>query len=479
MAATRQCVPVYRDILADRETPVSAFLKVDNGGDAFLFESVERGEKWGRYSFLGISPRAIFKSRGKEIEIIEKGSSKRYKGDPLDHLRRFIAPFETGHVEGMPLFCGGAVGYMGYDMVKMFEKLPSTARDELDVPDSFFMLADSVLIFDALESKIRVVSNIPLSGDVSPEDAYEEAKKKIDDVVGLLKEGTPRPPDEWKGAGEEVLSNFTRDDFIDAVNRSKEYILAGDIIQVVISQRFQAELDVAPFTIYRALRLVNPSPYMFFLRLGDIELVGSSPEVLVRVEEGGIDVRPIAGTRPRGGNEGEDQANEAELINDEKERAEHIMLVDLGRNDVGRVAKTGSVSVNEFMAIERYSHVMHIVSNVHGVLDGKNDALDALRACFPAGTLTGAPKIRAMEIIDEIEPCRRGPYGGAVGYIGFSGNLDMCITIRTILIKGGKLYIQAGAGIVADSDAESEYWETINKAKAMLKAVKMARAGLE
>ncbi|MFQ5587185.1 MAG: anthranilate synthase component I family protein, partial [Thermodesulfobacteriota bacterium] len=280
-------------------------------------------------------------------------------------------------------------------------------------------------------------------------------------------------------SGEDIVSNCTRDGFVGAVKSAKEYIRAGDIIQVVLSQRFQTELDVEPFDVYRALRLVNPSPYMFFLRLGDVELVGSSPEILVRVEGRDIDVRPIAGTRPRGKSDTEDIEYERELLGDAKERAEHIMLVDLGRNDIGRVSETGSVEVNEFMVVERYSHVMHIVSNVHGTLAEGKDALDALRACFPAGTLTGAPKIRAMEIIDEMEPCRRGPYGGAVGYIGFSGNMDMCITIRTILIKGGKIYIQAGAGIVADSDPESEFQETINKARGMLKAVEIARAGLE
>ncbi len=474
-----RCVPVYRDILADTETPVSAFLKIDDGSDAFLFESVEGGEKWGRYSFLGISPRATFMSRGNVVEIVENGSVRRVEGDPIELLREFISPYEAAHFEGMSRFYGGAVGYMGYDMVRLFETLPSDASDELDLPDSFFMIADIVLIFDNLESRIRIVSNIPVDSETPPAELYGRAKERINGVVARLKEGKIPPVRNSEISGDGIVSNCTRDGFVEAVNTAKEYIRAGDIIQVVLSQRFQTELDVEPFDIYRALRLVNPSPYMFFIRLGGVELVGSSPEILVRVEGDDIDVRPIAGTRPRGKSEKEDVEYERELLGDAKERAEHIMLVDLGRNDIGRVSETGSVEVNEFMVVERYSHVMHIVSNVHGTLEEGSDALDALRACFPAGTLTGAPKIRAMEIIDEMEPCRRGPYGGAVGYIGFSGNMDMCITIRTILIKDGKIYIQAGAGIVADSDPDAEFQETINKAKGMLKAVEIARAGLE
>ncbi|MFQ5329772.1 MAG: anthranilate synthase component I [Thermodesulfobacteriota bacterium] len=479
LSAEKRCIPVYRDIVADTDTPVSAFLKIDDGCDAFLFESVEGGEKWGRYSFLGIAPRATFKSMGRVVEIVEDGMARCVEGDPLELLRDFISPYETAHVEGMARFYGGAVGYMGYDMVRLFEALPSDAGEELDLPDSFFMIADTVLIFDNLQSRIRVVSNVPVGNSTSPADLYERAKERIDGVIARLREGKIPAVSNRELSGEDIVSNWSRDEFTGAVDRAKEYIRAGDIIQVVLSQRFQTDLDVEPFDVYRSLRLVNPSPYMFFLRLGDVELVGSSPEILVRVEGSDIDVRPIAGTRPRGKSEREDVEYERELIGDAKERAEHIMLVDLGRNDIGRVSKTGSVAVDEFMVVERYSHVMHIVSNVHGTLEEDCDALDALRACFPAGTLTGAPKIRAMEIIDEMESCRRGPYGGAVGYIGFSGNMDMCITIRTILIKNNTIYIQAGAGIVADSDPESEFQETINKAKGMLKAVEIARAGLE
>jgi anthranilate synthase component 1 len=479
IAEKGRCVPVYREILADTETPVSAFLRIDDGGSSFLFESAEGGEKWGRYSFLAISPRATFASSGNKVEIVENGSIRRMKGDPLDLLRDFIAPYKTSQVEGLPRFYGGAVGYMGYEMVRLFERLPDTSTKDIDIPDSFFMLADTVLIFDNLESKIKIVSNIYISKADNLKELYENAVAKIDSLVSRIKN---RPLPSFKSrelSGAEIVSNFSKRDFLDAVSKSKEYIRAGDIIQVVISQRFQTLLDVDPFYIYRALRLVNPSPYMFFMRLGAIELIGSSPEVLVRVEGRDIDVRPIAGTRPRGKDEEEDKLFENELINDSKERAEHIMLVDLGRNDIGRVSEIGSIEVNEFMVIEKYSHVMHIVSNIHGILKEGKDSLDALRACFPAGTLTGAPKIRAMEIIEEIEPSKRSAYGGTVGYLGFSGNMDMCITIRTIIIKDGKVYVQAGAGIVADSDPEAEYKETVIKAKGMLKAVEIARKGLE
>lgn len=479
IAEKDRCVPVYRNILVDTETPVSAFLRIDDGGSSFLFESAEGGEKWGRYSFLAISPRATFKSSGDEVEIVEDGSVRKMKGDPLDLLREFIAPYKSAQVEGLPRFYGGAVGYMGYEMARLFERLPDTSTKDIDIPDSFFMLADTVLIFDNLESKMKIVSNIYISKDDNTEELYKNAVAKIDSLVSRLKNRSIPSLRSRDLSGVEIVSNFSKRDFLDAVTKSKEYIRAGDIIQVVISKRSQTSLDVDPFSIYRALRFVNPSPYMFFLRLDGIELVGSSPEVLVRVEGRDIDVRPIAGTRPRGSEEEEDRRLENELINDCKERAEHIMLVDLGRNDVGRVSEIGSIEVNEFMIIERYSHVMHIVSNIHGILKEGKDPLDALRACFPAGTLTGAPKIRAMEIIEEIEPSKRGAYGGTVGYLAFSGNMDMCITIRTILIKDGKIYIQAGAGVVADSDPEAEYEETVNKAKGMLKAIEIAREGLE
>jgi anthranilate synthase component 1 len=374
------------------------------------------------------------------------------------------------------------VGYVGYDVARFFERLPDTTLDDLDLPDACFLFTDTLLIFDNLRQRITVVSNAHVK-DPSPgglEGAYEEAVRSIEAIVGELRKPVPvrppAPPAPLRGA---PRSTLTRESFEAAVRRCKEYVRAGDIIQAVLSRRLEIPTSADPFDIYRALRIINPSPYMYYLRLGDLRLVGSSPEVLVRLEEGRIDLRPIAGTRPRGRDEAEDRRLEQELLADPKERAEHIMLVDLGRNDVGRVAEVGSVEVNELMVTERYSHVMHIVSNVRARLQPERDAFDLLRACFPAGTVTGASKIRAMEIIEELEPVKRGPYAGAVGYFSFSGNMDTCITIRTILCRPGRAYIQAGAGIVADSDPAREYQETASKAEAMLSAVGMAEAGLE
>ncbi|MDP2682399.1 MAG: anthranilate synthase component I [Deltaproteobacteria bacterium] len=481
-AKTGNLIPIFREIMADMDTPVSAFRKIDNGGPAFLFESVEGGEKWGRYSLLGVEPKVIFKSKGDNIEIISGSEKDTRKGDPITILKEMLSGYRPVPAGDLPRFYGGAVGYIGYDMVRFFENLPDTGLSDIGIYDGFFVITDTVLVFDNLEHKIKVVANAFIGDRDNPADIYEKAVKKIDALVERLKTSSPeaqRPRESKSQRAKEIISNFTKEEFINGVLKVKEYIQAGDAIQVVLSQRFETGLDVEPFDIYRALRIINPSPYMFYLRLDGIELVGSSPEILVRVEEGGIDVRPIAGTRPRGKDKATDKKLEEELLKDPKELAEHIMLVDLGRNDVGRVAETGSVSVNELMVVERYSHVMHIVSNVHGQLRQDKDSFDALRACFPAGTLTGASKVRAMEIIEEIEPCKRGAYGGSVGYFGFSGNMDMAITIRTLVIKNGKIYIQAGAGIVADSDPEKEYQETINKAKAMLRAVEMAREGLE
>ncbi|MEK7828775.1 MAG: anthranilate synthase component I, partial [Deltaproteobacteria bacterium] len=472
----------FREIMADMDTPVSAFKNIDKGGPAFLFESVEGGEKWGRYSLLGVEPKVIFKSKGDNIEIITDSKKETRKGDPITVLKEILSGYRPVPAGDLPRFYGGAVGYIGYDMVRFFENLPDTGLSDIGMYDSFFVITDTVLVFDNLEHKIKVVANAFIGDRDNPADIYEKAVKKIDALVERLKTPSPetqRVKESKSQRVKEVVSNFTKEKFMDGALKVKEYIKAGDAIQVVLSQRFETGLDVEPFDIYRALRIINPSPYMFYLRLDGVELVGSSPEILVRVEEGGIDVRPIAGTRPRGKDKATDKKLEEELLKDPKELAEHIMLVDLGRNDVGRVAETGSVSVNELMVVERYSHVMHIVSNVHGQLRQDKDSFDALRACFPAGTLTGAPKVRAMEIIEEIEPCRRSAYGGSVGYFGFSGNMDMAITIRTLVIKNGKIYIQAGAGIVADSDPEKEYQETINKAKAMLRAVELAREGLE
>lgn len=477
-AAEARIVPVFRDILADTETPVSAFMKIDTGGDAFLLESVEGGEKWGRYSLLGARPRLAVRSRGTDIEIIEGGVLRTERGDPIETLKRLVSGFEAAHVEGAPRFFGGAIGYIGYDMVRRIEKLPDSTPKDLGLYDMFFIFTDTLLVFDNIEHKIKVIANAFIEEGADLEAAYSEATGKIEDLVRVLRTREVSSAPDAPGFVPEIRSNFRREDFCAAVKKAKEYITEGDIFQVVLSQRFETALEVEPFDIYRALRVVNPSPYMFFLRLGGTTLVGSSPEILVRVDGSDINVKPIAGTRRRGRDAEEDLELEKELLADPKERAEHIMLVDLGRNDIGRVAEAGSIRVDEFMTIERYSHVMHIVTNVRGNLKEGADSFDALRACFPAGTLTGAPKVRAMEIIEELEPCKREIYGGSVGYFGYSGNMDMCITIRTLVIKDNRVYIQAGAGIVADSVPEKEYEETENKARGVLKAVTLAMEGL-
>lgn len=477
-AASSRIVPVFRDILADTETPVSAFLKMDTGGDAFLLESVEGGEKWGRYSLLGASPRMTVRSKGEKIEIIEGGVLRTEEGDPIEVLKRLISEFNAAHVEGAPRFFGGAIGYIGYDMVRSIEKLPDSTPKDLGLYDMFFIFTDTLLVFDNIEHKIKVIANACIEEGADLAGTYSKATEKIEDLVRTLRTREVPPPQDAPGSAPEIRSNFKREDFYGAVDKAKGYITEGDIFQVVLSQRFETALEVEPFDIYRALRVVNPSPYMFFLRLGGTILVGSSPEILVRVDDSDINVKPIAGTRKRGRDAEEDLALEKELLADPKERAEHIMLVDLGRNDVGRVAEAGTIRVDEFMTIERYSHVMHIVTNVRGNLKKGADSFDALRACFPAGTLTGAPKVRAMEIIEELEPCKREVYGGSVGYFGYSGNMDMCITIRTLVIKDNRIYIQAGAGIVADSVPEKEYEETENKARGILKAVTLAMEGL-
>jgi len=474
-------IPVYKEILADMETPVSAFRKIDTDDYAYLLESVERGEKLGRYSFLASSPSIIFKSKGNQVEIIEgKKSQVRTSSDPLEILKGLMAQYRPVSDPELPRFIGGAVGYLGYDMVRCFEpRLQASQRpDDLNLPDAAFLLTDTLLVFDHLKHKVKVISNAHVKG--APERAYQEAMRKIEGLIEQLKRpSSPASRIQHPASRIEVKSNLTEEDFKENVQRAKEYIRAGDIIQVVLSQRLHTEIHVPPFDIYRALRTVNPSPYMYYLKCGDLRLIGSSPEILVRAEDGMVEVRPIAGTRPRGKTPQEDEALARELLADPKEQAEHIMLVDLGRNDLGRVAEFGTVKVNELMVIERYSHVMHIVSDITGRLTEGKDAFNALRACFPAGTVTGAPKIRAMEIIDELEPIGRGPYAGAVGYFSFSGNLDTCITIRTIVMKGNHTYVQAGAGIVADSVPAREYQETLNKAQALVKAIELAETGLE
>ncbi len=475
-------IPVYREILADMETPVSAFKKIDDGDTSFLLESIEGGEKWARYSFLGSGPGRVFRTCGNRYEIIDQGKviEEGESADPIAELKRFLQPFQPVQVDGLPRFFGGAVGYLGYDMVRFVEQLPDSNPRQIGTYDSCFLLTRTLIIFDNMRQKIKVVSNIHLAPGEDPAEAYRQGVREIDALIERLRQPLPRRESPAAaGEGGELAANFTRPGFMEAVERCKEYIRAGDIFQVVLSQRFSGDLAADPFDIYRALRTINPSPYMFFLRFGDTLVVGASPEVLVRKEGDQVEVRPIAGTRPRGATAAEDHRLEEELLADPKECAEHIMLVDLGRNDLGRVCATGSVEVSELMVIERYSHVMHIVSNVRGRLGEGSDAFDVFRATFPAGTLSGAPKIRAMEIIDELEPCRREVYGGAVGYFSFSGNMDMAIAIRTLVIQGDRIFLQAGAGIVADSDPDAEFQETVNKAMGVRKAIEMARKGLD
>jgi anthranilate synthase component 1 len=480
-ALTRQgsMVPVYREILADLETPVSAFLKIDDGGDAFLLESVEGAEKWGRYSFLGVAPQLVFQSKGREVHIGPPGCAtpSHPVADPFAAVKAFLGRYRPLSIRGLPRFSGGLVGYLGYDLVRFLERLPERAADDLDLPDQYLMLIDTLLVFDNTAQKIKVVTHASLEGQADARAAYDAACAKIEGLIERLK-GRVELPQQSHRSDPLVSprSNMTPDQYQSLVRRGKDYIVAGDVIQVVLAQRFECPLRTDPFGIYRCLRTVNPAPYMFYLRLGGNTLIGSSPEVMVRLEGREITVRPIAGTRPRGTEERQDAELERELTTDPKEIAEHIMLVDLGRNDVGRVAEIGSVAVTERLIVERYSHVMHLVSNVRGTLREGLDCFDAFRATFPAGTLTGAPKIRAMEIIEELEPVRRGVYGGAVGYFSFSGNMDTCIAIRTILVKDRVVYVQAGAGIVADSDPEREHAECVNKARAMFQAVRLAEA---
>ncbi|MDA1001015.1 MAG: anthranilate synthase component I [bacterium] len=490
LAKEGNVIPVYREVLADLETPVSAFLKIQDGPYSFLLESVEGGEKWARYCFLGSRPAAVFESRGRAVRIEKGGKSKTIEThDPLGALRDLLAAYRPVQLPGLPRFWGGAVGYSSYDMVRFIEKLPDLAENDLDMPENVYMITDSMVIFDHVAQKMKVVVNAFLEG-ADPVAVYADAVRKVDALIGKLRAPaaapphTPETPPAKEFSGEAVpgvpgfYSSFSRERFEAAVAETVEMIHEGEAIQVVLAQRLESALDVHPFAIYRALRTVNPSPYMFYLTLGKTSLVGASPEVLVRLEGERVEVRPIAGTRRRGKNEAEDAALAEELLADEKERAELIMLVDLGRNDIGRVCRRGTVRVTEQMVIERYSHVMHIVSNVVGELEEGKDAFDVLRATFPAGTVSGAPKVRAMEIIEGFEPVRRGPYAGAVGYFDFGGNMDTCIAIRTLFARGGKLYLQVGAGIVADSRPDFEYEETMNKARGTLRALELARDGL-
>ena len=482
MAKKGNLIPIYSEILADMETPVSAFKKIGKNRHSFLLESMEGGEKWARYSFIGLDPALIFKSKGRSVELIRDGMSKviENRDDPLDVLRDIMNNYHLVEVEGLPRFFGGAVGYLSYDMVRFIEQLPDQTVDDLNLFDSIFLITETILIFDNLSNTIKIVYNVYMDDEREAEEAYQRAKDKIEQIISLLHKPYSFPEIESYGDEQiKVTSNMEPEYFRHIVTKAKEYITAGDIIQVVLSQRFQANLEGDPFNIYRALRRVNPSPYMFYLSFENLIIVGASPEVLVRVEGENIELRPIAGTRPRGKDEKEDEWLQKDLLKDPKEIAEHVMLVDLGRNDVGRVSQMGSVEVSEFLIIEKYSHVMHIVSDVRGILEAGRNCFDVLKACFPAGTVSGAPKVRAMEVIEELESTKRGPYAGAVGYFSFSGNMDFCIVIRTIIIKNGTIYFQAGSGIVADSQPEKEFQETVNKAKALVKALQIVKEGLE
>jgi anthranilate synthase component 1 len=479
LAEKGNVIPVFAEFIADGETPVSAFKKLDSGGYSFLFESTEKNDVSGRFSFVGVDPRAVLQTYGREVRIIEHGNERRVEtsSDPLDEVRKLMARFQFVSQPELPRFAGGAVGYIGYETIHFFEpKVPFAQQDELQLPEALFMVPSALLVFDHRLRSLKIIINAFL-GDVSPQTAYTRAVE----CLASIKQQLTQPVDlrlvPIVDDAEPPLprSNFSREEFERAVKRAKEYIVAGDVFQVVLSQRFESRFAGEPLDFYRCLRFINPSPYMFCLNFGaDFSLVGSSPEMHVRIGDDSVEIRPIAGTRARGRTPEEDEANAAHLLGDPKERAEHIMLVDLARNDVGRVAEFGSVRVTEFMQIERYSHVMHIVSNVIGHLRAGCTAFDAVRSTFPAGTVSGAPKIRAMQIISELEETRRGCYAGAIGYFGFNGNVDSCIALRCAVLKNGHAYFQAGAGIVSDSDPQREYEETVIKARAMMKALAMA-----
>jgi anthranilate synthase component 1 len=512
MARQGDLVPVYRQLVADTLTPVSAFCKLQSGSCAFLFESVVGGEKIGRYSFVGTDPFLRMEAFGNDVTLTECGPSLNQPGeptgvsprtvrglmppgspdsheikrklkstDPLKELESLIAGYRAAPHPKLPRFCGGAVGYAGYDIVRYTEHLPNAPLDDRRLPDMSFAFYDRMVIFDHVQKTILVVGHARTKG-CDLRQAYDEACARVDETCQQLQTGkADLTLNDIDLTGEPQLayqSNFTQPEFEAAVEKCKEFIVAGDIFQVVISQRLQLETKATPLDIYRALRIVNPSPFMLLLKTPHTTLVGSSPEIMVRVEDGEVTIRPLAGTRKRGITNEEDKRLEQELLADPKERAEHVMLVDLARNDVGRVAQYGTVKLCDVMTVERYSHVMHITSNVQGQLVPSLTALDALRAGLPVGTVSGAPKVRAMQIIDELEPTRRGPYAGAVGYIDFTGNMDTCIALRTLVLQGSTAYIQAGAGIVADSVPESEYHETLNKAKGLLKAIDIAERQL-
>ena len=478
LAASHDAIVVSRRLLSDGLTPVSAFRRIDDGGPACLFESVVGGERVGRYSFLAVHPTRHIVARGQSVTVTEQGTSATTEvSNPLDEVRSRLKAVRVAQADGLPPFSGGAVGYAGYDVIRYVEDLPNPPHDDRQLFDMAFAFYDAMLVFDHITKTIFVISLAWIHDDTPAEESYRSACQRIDELVEKLNQPQPVPCEDVSTANVQSASyqsNFTQSEFESKVEKCREYIRAGDIFQVVISQRLETQIECEPFEIYRSLRVLNPSPFMFFLRTDDCVLVGSSPEIMCRVVDGLMTVRPLAGTRPRGNTTEEDFQLEEELLADEKERAEHVMLVDLGRNDVGRVAEYGSVKIPDVMVVERYSHVMHISSTVTGKLNAQSDSFDALLASLPAGTVSGAPKVRAMEIIDEMEPHRRGPYAGAVGYIDYSDNMDTCIALRTIVIKDQTAYVQAGAGIVADSDPSAEYQETLNKARGMLTAIQMA-----
>ena len=481
LAASHTLVPVYRTLTADLETPVSAFLRLaSDEPQSFLLESVEGGEKVGRYTFIGVRPYRTILARGRTIVVNERGKSRSLQGDVFALLKELLGGQKPARIAGLPPFTAGAVGFFAYDVVRQLERLPELAEDDLGIPDACLMFFDEVLAFDHVRKQIQLIVTADLSRQ-KPAAAYADAKERLGRLEKRLARPLPKSRRSPPRGKLSVTSHTLKKDFLASVARIKEYIAAGDIFQAVLSQRFELKPGVDPFSIYRALRIVNPSPYLYFLRFGmedksSTYLVGSSPELLVRVQQRHVEYRPIAGTRPRSADEEEDLRIEHELLANEKERAEHVMLVDLGRNDVGKVCEYGTVRVKSLMHVERYSHVMHLVSALEGQLKQGLSAVDAFCSCFPAGTLSGAPKIRAMEIIEELEPTRRGIYGGSVFYADFSGNFDSCIAIRSMLLKGDQGYIQAGGGIVADSVPEEEYEESVNKAKAVVRAVERARA---
>ncbi|MFC4302843.1 anthranilate synthase component I [Cohnella boryungensis] len=485
MAGRYNVIPVVRKLLADTETPIRVFQHLSRDKRAFLLESVEGGVKWARYSFIGTDPFLVLKLKHNRLTLEQKGKIESLKTtEPLQMLREKLRSYRSPALPELPPFTGGAIGFFGYDLLQYYErKLPPHKEDDLNMDDMQFMFCDRVIVFDHFKQQVLVIGNVHIpegASDADIEASYRETLNGIDDTIRRIQQPLPVQPSRSTPPQDpelgDIASNLTKEQFLDNVNQAKEYIRAGDIFQVVLSQRFHIETEVDPLHVYRVLRTMNPSPYMYVLKLDDEVIVGTSPELLVKVDDGKVETRPIAGTRPRGRTPEEDVRLEKELLADEKERAEHVMLVDLGRNDLGRVSTFGSVKCDSYMEIERYSHVMHIVSNVTGELRPDKDFYDAFLSCLPAGTVSGAPKLRAMEIISELENEARGAYAGAIGYLGFSGNLNTCITIRTIIFKNGKAYVQAGAGIVWDSVPENEYQETVNKAKGMLKAIRAAEA---